>query len=301
LTQWAKQRELRSMFLATLPYPHLDPVLVHLGPFAIRWYGLAYIAALLFAWWGVARAVKTPSLWKDPPFNGRAPATEDQIGDLVVWCTLGVILGGRLGWDLIYGVGLCSVSPDADFCRGLPYAFVTNPLKLIAAWEGGMSFHGGLLGVVVAVWLFCRKHKLGFLTIADLACAFAPLGLFFGRIANFVNDELWGRVTDVPWAMVFPHAGPLPRHPSQLYEAALEGILLFIIVQVAFRIFRAQDRPGLISAIFFLGYGTFRFIGEFFREPDAPFLGPISMGMALSIPVWLGAGVLFAIAFKTKK
>jgi phosphatidylglycerol:prolipoprotein diacylglycerol transferase len=301
LTQWAKQRELRFMFLATLPYPHMDPVLVHLGPLSIKWYGLAYIAALLFAWWGIARAVKTPSLWTAPPFNGRAPATEDQIGDLVVWCTLGVILGGRFGWDLIYGVGLCSVSPDADFCRGLPYAFVTNPLKLIAAWEGGMSFHGGLLGVVVAVWLFCRKHKLKMMPIADLACAFAPLGLFFGRIANFVNDELWGRVTDVPWAMVFPHAGPFPRHPSQLYEAALEGILLFIIVQVAFRIFRAQDRPGLISAIFFLGYGTFRFISEFFREPDAPFLGPISMGMALSIPVWLGAGILFAIAFKTRK
>jgi phosphatidylglycerol:prolipoprotein diacylglycerol transferase len=289
------------MFLATLPYPHLDPVLVHLGPLSIKWYGLAYIAALLFAWWGVARAVKTPSLWTNPPFNGRAPATEDQIGDLVVWCALGVILGGRFGWDLIYGVGLCSVSPDADFCRGLPYAFVTNPLKLIAAWEGGMSFHGGLLGVVIAVWLFCRKHKLKMMPIADLACAFAPLGLFFGRIANFVNDELWGRVTDVPWAMVFPHAGPLPRHPSQLYEAALEGILLFVIVQVAFRIFRAQDRPGLISAIFFLGYGTFRFISEFFREPDAPFLGPVSMGMALSIPVWLAAGVLFAIAFKTRK
>jgi phosphatidylglycerol---prolipoprotein diacylglyceryl transferase len=289
------------MFLATLPYPHLDPVLVHLGPLSIKWYGIAYIAALLFAWWGVARAVKTPSLWTDRPFNGRAPATEDQIGDLVVWCTLGVILGGRLGWDLIYGVGLCSVSPDADFCRGLPYAFVTNPLKLIAAWEGGMSFHGGLLGVVVAVWLFCRKYKLKMMPIADLACAFAPLGLFFGRIANFVNGELWGRVTNVPWAMVFPHAGPLPRHPSQLYEAALEGILLFIIVQVAFRVFRAQDRPGLISAIFFLGYGTFRFISEFFREPDAPFLGPVSMGMALSIPVWLAAGVLFAIAFKTRK
>ena len=301
------------MFLATLPYPNIDPVLVQLGPFAVKWYGLAYIAALLFAWWGIARAVRMPSLWKDPPFNGRAPATEDQIGDLVVWCTLGVILGGRLGWDLIYGVGLCSVSPDAEFCRGLPYAFVTNPIKLIAAWQGGMSFHGGLLGVVIAVWLFCRKHKLKMMPIADLACAFAPLGLFFGRLANFVNGELWGRVTDVPWAMVFCNnqirttyggacpAGILPRHPSQLYEAALEGILLFVIVQVAFRLFRAQNRPGLISAIFFLGYGTFRFISEWFREPDAPFLGPISMGMALSIPVWLAAGLLFAFAFKTRK
>ena len=301
------------MFLASLPYPHINPVLINLGPLAIRWYALAYIAALLFAWWGIARAVATPQLWKDPPFNGRAPATEDQIGDLVVWCTLGVILGGRIGWDLIYGVGLCSVSPDADFCRGLPYGFITNPLKLIAVWEGGMSFHGGLLGVVIAVFLFCRKHKLKMMPIADLACAFAPLGLFFGRIANFVKPELWGRVTTVPWGVVFCNsqvlatyggvcpAGTLPRHPSQLYEAALEGILLFIIVQVAFRVFRAQNWPGLISAIFFLGYGTFRFISEFFREPDAPFLGPVSMGMALSIPVWLGAGILFAIAFKTRK
>src|ERR1700710_923818 len=214
------------MLLATIPYPHIDPVLVQLGPFAIRWYALAYIAALLFAWWTVARAMRTKSLWIDPPFNGRPPATDEQIGDLVVWGTFGVTLGGRLGWDLIYGIGLCSVSPDADFCRGLPYAFVTNPLKLIAAWEGGMSFHGGLPGVVIAVWMFCRKNKLAFLSVADLVCAFAPMGLFFGRLANFVNGELWGRVTDVPWAMIFcnkyivaAHGGQCPatyapRHPS---------------------------------------------------------------------------------------
>jgi phosphatidylglycerol---prolipoprotein diacylglyceryl transferase len=155
--------------------------------------------------------------------------------------------------------------------------------------------------VLIAVWLFCRRHKLALLPIGDLACAFAPLGLFFGRIANFINGELWGRVTDVPWAMVFPRGGPFPRHPSQLYEAALEGLLLFAIVQVALRVFRAQDRPGLITAIFFLGYGTFRFISEFFREPDAPFLGPVSMGMALSIPVWLGSACLFWVAFRARK
>ncbi|HXB51863.1 MAG TPA: prolipoprotein diacylglyceryl transferase [Rhizomicrobium sp.] len=290
------------MIQALLPFPHIDPVLISLGPFAIRWYALAYIAGIVLGWWGVVRVLRQKRLWAHPPFNGRPPATEDDIGDLVVWATLGVILGGRLGWVLIYGTVLCSVTPDyAPFCDGLPIGFLTDPVRIISAWDGGMSFHGGLLGVVIAVWLFARRRKLAMMPIADLACAFAPLGLFFGRIANFVNDELWGRVTDVPWAMVFPHAGPFPRHPSQLYEAALEGILLFIIVQVAFRIFRAQDRPGLISAIFFLGYGTFRFISEFFREPDAPFLGPISMGMALSIPVWLGAGILFAIAFKTRK
>ena len=283
------------MKLALLPYPQLDPVLVHLGPLAIRWYALSYIGGLLLAWWGILLTLRRKALWAAPPFNGKPPATEDQIGDLVVWATFGVILGGRLGWDLIYGIILCSVSPDADFCRGLPMAFATDPLKIIAAWEGGMSFHGGLLGVIIAVWLFCRRQKLSLLSVADLCCAFAPVGLFFGRLANFVNGELWGRVTDVPWAMVFPRAGDLPRHPSQLYEAATEGILLFIILQICL-MFGLHRRPGLLSAIFFLGYGTFRFICEFFREPDAPFLGPVSMGMALSIPVWLTAAALFAVS-----
>src|ERR1700761_4116989 len=217
---------------AILPYPHIDPVLVHLGPFPIRWYALAYIAGLVLAWWGILLTLRRKPLWSPPPFNGKPPATEDQIGDLVVWATLGVILGGRLGWDLIYGTILCSVSPDADFCRGLPMAFVTDPIKLIAAWEGGMSFHGGLFGVIIAVWLFARRQKLKFLTLADMCCAFAPVGLFFGRLANFVNGELWGRVTDVPWAMIFPRGGLVPRHPSQLYEAATEGVLLFLIMQI---------------------------------------------------------------------
>jgi phosphatidylglycerol:prolipoprotein diacylglycerol transferase len=287
------------MLLATLPFPKLDPVLLHLGPLAIRWYALAYIAGLLLAWWGIVLALRQKRLWAAPPFNGKPPATEDQIGDLVVWATFGVILGGRLGWDLIYGTILCSVSPDADFCRGLPMAFVTDPIKLIAAWEGGMSFHGGLVGVVIAVWLFCRKAKLSFLTVADLCCAFAPIGLFFGRLANFVNGELWGRVTDVPWAMIFPRSDGLPRHPSQLYEAATEGVLLFLIMQICLY-FGLQRRPGLLAAVFFLGYGTFRFICEFFREPDAPFLGPVSMGMALSIPIWLTAGALFALALRKR-
>jgi phosphatidylglycerol:prolipoprotein diacylglycerol transferase len=287
---------------ALLPYPHLDPVLVQLGPLAIRWYGLAYLAGILLAWWGVVLTLRKKTLWAHPPFNGRLPATEDDIGDLVMWATLGIIIGGRLGWDLIYGTILCSVTPQsAAFCQGLPLEFLTNPIRIIAAWDGGMSFHGGLLGVVIAVWLFCRRRKLQLLPIADLACAFAPIGLFFGRLANFVNDELWGRVTTVPWAMVFPRGGPMPRHPSQLYEAALEGIVLFVMLQVALRVFRAHERPGLISALFFLGYGTFRFICEFFREPDTQFIGPISMGMALSIPVWLTAAILFWISARKPK
>jgi len=286
------------MIQALLPYPHIDPVLVQLGPLAIRWYALSYIAGIVLAWWGVVRVLRRKALWAHPPFNGKAPATEDDIGDLVVWATFGVIIGGRLGWVLIYGIILCSVTPDyGGFCTGLPMDFVHHPIRIIAAWEGGMSFHGGLLGVVIATWLYCRRRKLKMLPIADLCCAFAPIGLFFGRIANFINDELWGRPTDVPWAMIFPRGGNIPRHPSQLYEAALEGILLLLIMQVALRFFRANERPGLMSAIFFLGYGTFRFIVEWFREPDSQFIGPISMGMALSIPIWIAAAALFWLAW----
>ncbi len=291
------------MIQALLPYPHINPVLLHLwGPLEIRWYGLAYIAGIVLAWWAVLRVLRNKALWAYPPFKGRPPATEDDIGDLVVWAIIGIILGGRLGWVLIYGTVLCSVTPDyAAFCDGLPAGFLTDPLRIIAAWEGGMSFHGGLLGAAIAVWLFCRRRKLVLLPVGDLACAFAPIGLFFGRIANFVNDELWGRVTNVPWAMIFPRGGPLPRHPSQLYEAALEGVVLFVLLQIALRVFRAHERPGLISALFFAGYGTFRFICEFFREPDAQFIGPVSMGMALSIPVWLAAGAFLWIAYTRPK
>ena len=289
------------MVQALLPFPNIDPVLLHIwGPLEIRWYALAYIAGIVLGWWGVVRVLRNKRLWAAPPFNGKPPATEDDIGDLVVWATFGVILGGRLGWVLIYGVILCSVTPQyAAFCDGLPMGFLTDPIRIIAAWEGGMSFHGGLLGVVLAVWLFCRRRKLKLLPVADLACAFAPIGLFFGRLANFINGELWGRASAAPWAMIFPRDPyHLPRHPSQLYEAALEGVLLFVIMQIALRIFRAHQRPGLLSAIFFLGYGTFRFICEFYREPDTQFIGPVSMGMALSIPVWLGAGVLFWLAYR---
>ncbi len=287
------------MIQALLPYPHIDPALLHIwGPLEIRWYAISYLLGIVLAWWGVLRVLRSKTLWAYPPFQGHPPATENDIGDLVVWATVGVIAGGRLGWVLIYGTLLCSVTPQyAPFCNGLPMGFLTDPIRIIASWEGGMSFHGGLLGVVIAVWLFCRRRKLPMLPVADLLCAFAPIGLFFGRVANFINDELWGRVTDVPWAMIFPRGGPEPRHPSQLYEAALEGVVLFALLQIALRVFRAHERPGLIAGLFFAGYGTFRFICEFFREPDAQFIGPVSMGMALSIPVWLAAGALLWIAY----
>lgn len=307
------------MIEAALLFPEIDPVALHIaGPVALRWYALAYVAGLVLAWWGIVRALRNKRFWSAPPFNGKPPATEDDVGDLVAWATLGVIAGGRLGWDLFYGVILCSTTPDAGgACAGLPGDFLVRPWRLLAEWNGwmpqfwGMSFHGGLIGVMVAVWLFCRRRKLNLLQVADLIAVFAPIGLFFGRIANFVNGELWGRVTDVSWGMVFCNrfiiqmtggcpAGPLPRHPSQLYEAALEGVTLFLILQVGMRVFQWHRRPGLLAAMFFLGYGLFRFIVEFFREPDAPFLGFLTMGMALSLLTWVAGAWLLRVALKPK-
>jgi len=298
------------MFEATLPYPDLNPVLVHIWVFSIRWYALAYIAGLLLGWWYALQMLRDRALWASPPFGGKPPATADDIGDLVVWATFGVILGGRLGWVLFYGIILCGVSPEGAMCQAppggdpLPLGFLTDPIRIIAAWEGGMSFHGGMIGTAIAIWLFCRRHKLDTLSVGDIVAAVAPIGLFFGRIANFVNGELWGKVSNVPWAMVFcTHyvrvsnngscpAGLQPRHPSQLYEAFLEGLVLFAILQTGIRTFRWLERPGLTAGVFFLGYGIFRAFVEIFREPDAPFLGPISMGQALSALMWF-AGAWF--------
>lgn len=291
------------MVEAVLPYPNIDPVLLHIwGPIAIRWYALSYIAGLMLGWWWILRMLREPGLWTNPPFAGKPPAIADEIGDLVVWVTLGVIIGGRLGWVVIYGTILCSISPDAGFCHGLPMGFLTNPLRIVAAWDGGMSFHGGVTGLVVALWLFARRRKLDMVMLGDLICAVAPIGLFFGRIANFVNGELWGKPTNVAWAMVFPNApDQLPRHPSQLYEAGLEGIVLFAILQLGLRIFRWHERPGLIVGVFFLAYGIFRAFVELFREPDAPFWGPVSMGQALSLPMFAAAAFFFWYAFRKPK
>ena len=298
---------------AALPFPNIDPVLVHLGPVAIRWYAISYIVGLLLGWWVILRMLRDKDLWRNPPFNGKPPATEENIGDLFVWATFGVILGGRIGWDLFYGTALCSVSPQSPFCAGLPADFIAHPIRLISAWQGGMSFHGGLIGVALAIWIFCRRAKLDVLRVGDLVASVTPIGLFFGRLANFINGELWGRPSDLPWAMVFctPQivktyggvcpAGLEPRHPSQLYEAALEGIVLFLIVQSAYRFLRWHERPGLVTATFFLGYGLFRFLVEFVREPDGPFYGWLTMGMALSIPLWF-IGFFFAwLALRQKR
>ena len=216
--------------------------------------------------------------------------------------------------DLL-GTILCSVSPEGAMCQAplgqdpLPLGFITDPIRIISAWEGGMSFHGGMIGVAIAIWLFTRRRKLNTLMIGDIVSSVAPIGLFFGRIANFVNGELWGKVTNVPWGMVFcSHyievanhgcpAGNVPRHPSQLYEAALEGLVLFAILQVGLHRFRWQERPGLTVGVFFLGYGIFRAFVEIFREPDAPFLGPVSMGQALSSLMWIAGAWLIYVALK---
>jgi phosphatidylglycerol:prolipoprotein diacylglycerol transferase len=281
------------MVEAVLPFPNIDPVLIHIyGPISIRWYALSYIAGLLLGWLYVLRLLKNKKLWAGPPFEGKPPATADDIGDLFVWITLGVIIGGRLGFVLLYGVLYCGFAGQGvPACVGLPQAYMLNPLKIFAAWEGGMSFHGGLAGVVIALWLFCRKRKLNLLAVADLIAAATPIGLFFGRIANFINGELWGKISDAPWAMVFPGAFPpgVPRHPSQLYEALMEGLLLFLILRFAIVRLQIHRQPGSVVGWFLLGYGLFRFIAEFFRDSESKIYGWFSMGQLLSLPMWAAA------------
>jgi phosphatidylglycerol:prolipoprotein diacylglycerol transferase len=269
------------MPLFVLAFPSFDPVVVHLGPLAIRWYALAYIAGILIGWLYARAIVRADRLW-----GGPAPMTQVDCDEFILWVTLGIILGGRTGYVLFYN---------------LPH-FAGHPLDVFELWKGGMSFHGGFLGVVIAVILFARSRRIPMLSLGDLACAVAPVGLLLGRIANFINGELWGRPSDVPWAMVFP-ADPLglPRHPSQLYEAMLEGLVLLIILAIAVR-GGALRRPGLTLGLFAVGYGFARCICELFREPDAQlgFLwGSLTMGMLLSLPM-MAAGVAF-IAFAWRR
>jgi phosphatidylglycerol:prolipoprotein diacylglycerol transferase len=269
------------MPLFVIPFPAFDPVLVSIGPFAIRWYALAYIVGILGGWFYARAIVRSPSLW-----GGRAPLTVVDYDDLVLWVTLGIILGGRIGYVLFYNA---------------PY-FAAHPLEVFQLWKGGMSFHGGFLGCVLAVVLFARQRGLSILSLGDVTCAVAPIGIFLGRIANFINGELWGRPTDVPWAMVFPGAGPLPRHPSQLYEATLEGLVLLAALAVLMRM-GALKRPGTIIGAFAVGYGCARLFCEFFRQPDIQlgFLwGGLTMGMLLSLPLIL-AGILFIVAARRVK
>ncbi|GAB6068374.1 prolipoprotein diacylglyceryl transferase [Methylothermus subterraneus] len=246
-----------------LPYPRIDPVAIHVGPLKIHWYGLMYLFGFLGAWI-LAR-------FRAPRFGWRA----EEIDDLVFYGALGVVLGGRIGYMLFYNLGL----------------FLRDPLSLFRVWEGGMSFHGGLLGVLVAMGWFARKHGRGYFEVTDFIAPLVPIGLFFGRIGNFINGELWGKVTDLPWGMVFPTGGKLPRHPSQLYEALLEGVALFAILWL----YSAKPRPRMaVSGLFLLGYGSFRFLVEFIREPDAHIgylaFGWLTMGQVLSFPM-IAAGL----------
>jgi phosphatidylglycerol:prolipoprotein diacylglycerol transferase len=263
------------MPLALLPFPHFNPVLVQFGPIAIRWYALAYIFGILFGWAYARALIRNGRLW-----GGAAPLTVIDYDDFIVWVTLGIILGGRIGYVLFY---------NAPF-------FVAHPLEIFEVWNGGMSFHGGFLGCVLAVVLFAIKRGLSIPSLGDITCAVGPIGLFLGRLANFVNGELWGRPTDVPWAMIFPTGGPMPRHPSQLYEAGLEGIGLFVLLFVATRL-GALRRPGLIVGLFAVGYAFARSFCELFREPDVQlgFLwGGLTMGQILSVPLLL-AGLGFIL------
>lgn len=252
-----------------------------LGPFALRWYALAYIFGLLLGWRYMVLLIRNEKLWGGKP----RPATEPQLDDFLFWATLGVILGGRLGYIFFY-------KPDMIW---------KNPGEMLAIWHGGMSFHGGLIGVALALWWFSRRHKTPLFSLADLVACAAPIGLFFGRLANFVNAELYGRATSVPWAVMFPQPGPFgeiayttPRHPSQLYEAALEGVVLFFILRYFTHKRGVLQKPGLATGIFLAGYGTFRLLVEFVREPDAHMPEAlrhyITMGMLLCLPmIALGA------------
>lgn len=260
--------------LAAIPFPDIDPVIVQLGPFALRWYALAYIGGIIFAWRYTLRLIGPQD----------AGVTAENIDDLVFWCTLGVILGGRFGYVLFY---------NASF-------YAAHPAEILRVWVGGMSFHGGILGVSVAVVWYALKRKLPVFAVSDLICCAAPMGLFLGRVANFVNGELYGRVADLPWAVVFPAGGPQARHPSQLYEAGLEGIVLLGLMWFLFFHTGLKRRPGALTGIFVIGYAAARAFIELFRQPD-DHLGFITagltMGQLLSIPM---AAIGFYFLFRAR-
>ena len=260
-----------STLLAIMPFPEIDPVAFSLGPIAVHWYGLAYVAGILLGWLYARRLVSNPALWAD----GKPAVSVAQLDDFLVWAAAGIILGGRIGYVLFY-----------DFA-----SVAAEPIRLIQIWNGGMSFHGGLAGTIVAMILFSRRNGIAVWSLFDVVATVVPFGLLFGRIANFVNGELWGRLSDAPWAVVFPEAGPFARHPSQLYEAGLEGIVRLTLLAIAVYRFGALQRPGLVSGLFVCGYAASRIFVEFFREPDPQlgylFGGWLTMGMVLSVPMFL--------------
>lgn len=256
-----------------MPFPNFDPVLIHIGPLAIRWYALAYIAGILLGWRYGVHLCRDARLWR----GSRPTATDQEVDDLVLWITLAILIGGRLGSVLFYNTSL----------------IWTDPLEILQPWHGGMAFHGALIAVVIALLTFSRRHKLDLVRLGDLTAPCVPFGLFFGRLANFINGELWGRPTTLPWGIIFPRAGPEPRHPSELYEAGLEGLALFIILRIATHGAKLLPRRGALSGLFLTFYALFRISLENVREPDRgmpnfPF--GLTMGMILSVPMLL-AGV----------
>ncbi len=265
----------------TIAFPAFDPIAISIGPIAIRWYALGYIGGIVLGWMYARALIKRPNLW-----DGASPITLLDMDDFILWVTVGIILGGRTGYVLFYN---------------LPF-FIQHPAEIFELWKGGMSFHGGFLGCVAAVMLFCWKRNLPTLSLGDITCGVAPIGICLVRLTNFINGELWGRPADssVPWAMVFPNGGPLPRHPSQLYEAGLEGFVLFTILALMIR-FGALKRPGLILGSFIAIYGLARIVGEFFREPDPQlgFLwGGLTMGMLLSVPMIIAGAIIIVVAWR---
>lgn len=260
--------------IASIAYPNIDPVLVEIGPIAIRWYGLAYVAGFIIA------ALVMRSLVR----RWNIALTDDDLLDIVLVAVIGLVAGARLGYVVFYGAG----------------TYWDDPLSILAFWDGGMSFHGGLVGVMLAGWLIAKKKGVPVLRLFDLGAVGAPLGIFFGRIANFINGELWGRETDVPWGMVFPRApGGMPRHPSQLYEAVLEGLVIFIVL---FVLSRRKRRDGLIIGTLLVLYSVFRTAIEFFREPDIQLgfiFGPFTMGQLLTAPMLIAGGWLIGRALRT--
>lgn len=258
-----------------LAFPAIDPVLFSIGPVAVHWYGVGYVVGIVFAWWYAKRLIANEALWP----GGRAPLGAADLDDFVVWAALGVMIGGRLGYVLFY-----VLAQD-------PRPFLDNPFSALAVWQGGMSFHGGIAGVTIAMIIFALRRGFSPFSLFDVVGAGVPVGLGLVRITNFIKPELWGRPADVPWAVVFPGAGDLPRHPSQLYEAALEGLVLFVILRICTHRFSTLSRPGLTAGIFIACYGAARIFVENFREPDAHigYLagGWLTMGMVLSLPMML--------------
>lgn len=259
-------------------FPNISPIIFSVGPVAIRWYSMAYLVGIILGWVLINRNVKKNNLG----------LSKENIEDFMFYLTLGIVIGGRLGYVLFYGGN----------------AFWQNPLQVFEVWKGGMSFHGGVLGVIAATWYFARKINYKFLALTDLIVLYAPIGICLGRLANFINDELWGRITDVPWAVKFPNGGYWPRHPSQLYEAFFEGVVMFTILNFLWRYQWVRERHGFVSSLFVIFYGIFRISMEQFREPDAQlgfYFGHVTMGQMLSVPlIILGSTVIYFLVRNKK-